>query len=76
MQARTKGLSGKVSARGACLQVEGEVRHAEKHNLREIEREVGRLGPLKRPSNNPGFEEERELFEETCAQVFLRGMRG
>lgn len=49
---------------------------AVKLNLREIEREAGRIGPLKRPSNNPGFEEERELFEETCAQVFLRGMRG
>ncbi len=49
---------------------------AVKHNLRGVEREAERLGLLKRPSNNPGFEEERELFEETCAQVFLRGMRG
>lgn len=49
---------------------------AVKLNMRGIGREAERLGPLRRPSNNPGFEEERELFEDTCAQVFSRGMRG
>lgn len=49
---------------------------AVKQNMSGIEKEASRLGPLKRPSNNPGFEEERELFEETLAQVFVRGISG
>lgn len=47
-----------------------------KQNMRGIEKEAARLGPLKRPSNNPGFEEDRELFEDTLAQVFVRGISG
>ena len=49
---------------------------AVKYNMRGIEKQAAHTGALKRPSNNKGFEEDRELFEETIAQVFVRGMRG
>ncbi len=69
-------LRDKTGARINKSQMFRPLLRAVKHNLRGIELEAGRLGPLKRPSNNPGFEEERELFEETCAQIFVRGMKG
>ena len=41
----------------------------------DIEREVGRLGPLARPSNARGREAERVAFEQAIAGCLLAGLR-
>lgn len=41
----------------------------------EIEKEAAKLGPLKRPSNAPGHEAERDEFERKLANAFLAGIR-
>jgi hypothetical protein len=41
----------------------------------ELEREAAKLGPLKRPSNAPGHEADRDEFERKLADAFLAGIR-
>jgi hypothetical protein len=41
----------------------------------ELEREVGRMGKIKRPQNIRGKEHERESFEQKIAAAFVSGMR-
>ncbi len=45
------------------------------HGMPAIEREAGRLGPLKLPSNAKGREAERERFESILASSFIAAMR-
>lgn len=51
------------------------VLRALRHAAPEIEREAGRLGPLKRPSNAVGREAERDEFEVRIAAAIVAGMR-
>src|SRR5262249_26455844 len=44
-------------------------------SLPEIERSAAALGPLRRPSNAPGREAERDAFEAQLAESLLAGMR-
>jgi Arc/MetJ-type ribon-helix-helix transcriptional regulator len=43
--------------------------------LPEIERSATALGPLRRPSNAPGREAERDEFEARLAESLLAGLR-
>jgi hypothetical protein len=43
--------------------------------LPEIEQSPAALGPLRRPSNAPGREAERDAFEAQLAESLLAGMR-
>ena len=45
------------------------------HAMPELEREVGRMGKIKRPQNIRGKEHERESFEQKIAVAFASGMR-
>jgi len=45
------------------------------HAMPELEREVGRMGKIKRPQNIRGKEHERESFEQKIAVAFTSGMR-
>ena len=45
------------------------------HSMPELEREVGRMGKIKRPQNIRGKEHERESFEQKIAAAFVSGMR-
>ena len=45
------------------------------HAMPELEREVGRMGKIKRPQNIRGKEHERESFEKKIAAAFVSGMR-
>ena len=40
-----------------------------------LEEEATKLGALKRPSNAPGFEAEREAFEQEMAEAIITGLR-
>jgi hypothetical protein len=40
-----------------------------------LEEEAARLSSLKRPSNAPGFEAEREAFEQEMAEAIITGLR-
>src|SRR5262245_41835888 len=44
-------------------------------SLSEIERSAAALGPLRRPSNAPGREAERDAFEARLAESLLAGLR-
>lgn len=43
--------------------------------LPALQREAARLGPLKLPGNAPGYQRERQRFEERLARAFVAGMR-
>lgn len=46
------------------------------HRSGELQRALEQLGPLKLPSNAPGFEDERERFEASLADALLRALSG
>jgi hypothetical protein len=68
-------LRAKTGARLNASTVSRAILRAVTRHIPAIEREAGRLPPMRLPSNAPGYEAEREAFETRIAQAILDGIR-